>query len=223
MDDRRFDRWAKNVGAGASRRALLKGMLGLGGTLAATRVGTHDAAAQWSVLVCLPDGAGGYTQRLVPKASVPLYVNRYGPSCRKMALVRRHRSAMTCSPAPASHLPVRPGQSASASTNHSIRPAAAKRIPPAKPVSAQAPAIATTQVTAAGRAGTPITPVAPRFSRTSHRIVAGIRSNRLAGFTICGNPFPIRTTAIGATPPAPSNASCRLRAPKTAVIWLAGR
>lgn len=78
MDDRRFDRWAKNVGAGASRRALLKGMLGLGGTLAATRVGTHDAAAQWSVLVCLPDGAGGYTQRLVPKASVPLYVNRYG-------------------------------------------------------------------------------------------------------------------------------------------------
>ena len=37
-----------------------------------------DTAAQWSVPVCLPDGAGGYTQRLVPKASVPLYVSRYG-------------------------------------------------------------------------------------------------------------------------------------------------
>lgn len=78
MDDARFDALAKALGQRPSRRRLLQGLLGLGGGAVAATVAARGAEAQWSVAVCLPDGAGGYTQRLVPKASVPLYVNRYG-------------------------------------------------------------------------------------------------------------------------------------------------
>ena len=78
MDGRGFDDLTRSLAGGRSRRSLLKGVLGLGSAALATTVGSREADAQWSVAVCLPDGAGGYTQRLVPKASVPLYVNRYG-------------------------------------------------------------------------------------------------------------------------------------------------
>lgn len=78
MDDARFDALAKSLGQRPSRRSLLKGLLGLGGAAAVTTLTRAGAEAQWSVPVCLPDGAGGYTQRLVPKAAVTFYVNRYG-------------------------------------------------------------------------------------------------------------------------------------------------
>lgn len=78
MDDTRFDRWTRQWGERRSRRSLLKGLLGLGGTAAVATVTTRDTAAQWSVQICLPDGAGSYILRLVPKAAVPFYVSRYG-------------------------------------------------------------------------------------------------------------------------------------------------
>ena len=37
MDDKRFDHLAKLVGKGASRRSILKGLLGLGGATAPAR------------------------------------------------------------------------------------------------------------------------------------------------------------------------------------------
>lgn len=78
MDGRGFDELTRSLAGGRSRRAVLKGLLGLGGAAIATTVGARGADAQWSVQVCLPDGTGRYILRLVPKASVPLYVNQYG-------------------------------------------------------------------------------------------------------------------------------------------------
>src|SRR6476469_8292058 len=44
MDDRKFDTTARHLATGTSRRALLKGLLGLGGVVAAG-IGLHDAEA----------------------------------------------------------------------------------------------------------------------------------------------------------------------------------
>ena len=74
MDGRRFDYFVRNV---ASRRSVLKGILGLGGAVAATRLARKSSDAAWSTEVCLPTGSG-YTRRLVPTAAVPFYVQRYG-------------------------------------------------------------------------------------------------------------------------------------------------
>lgn len=76
MDSNRFDSLTRAFGERRSRRVVLRGLLGLGGAAAA--VTTRGAEAQWSLPVCLPDGAGGYIHRLVPKAAVPFYVSRYG-------------------------------------------------------------------------------------------------------------------------------------------------
>src|SRR5687767_13419590 len=46
MDDRHFDRLAKLVGAGSSRRSILKGLVGLGGTALVGSVATDTANAR---------------------------------------------------------------------------------------------------------------------------------------------------------------------------------
>lgn len=78
MDTNRFDAWAKGLATRSDRRSVLRGLIGLGGGAVAAAITTRTADAQWSVQVCLPDDSGGYTLRLVPKASVPYYVNHYG-------------------------------------------------------------------------------------------------------------------------------------------------
>jgi hypothetical protein len=78
MDDVRFDALAKTLGQRPSRRQLLRGVLGLGGAAAVATVIPNRADAQWSVQVCMPNGSGGYTLRLVPKSSVSLYQRKYG-------------------------------------------------------------------------------------------------------------------------------------------------
>jgi len=45
MDDRRFDSIARTLASSSSRRAALKGLLGIGGILAAGLVGTDRADA----------------------------------------------------------------------------------------------------------------------------------------------------------------------------------
>jgi hypothetical protein len=92
MDANRFDAWIKALGRRPSRRHLLRGLLGLGGGAVAATVTTREADAQWSVQVCLPNGSGGYTSRLVPKSSVPLYQQRYG------AILPTNGSCSVCQP-----------------------------------------------------------------------------------------------------------------------------
>lgn len=94
MDGRGFDDLTRTLAGDRSRRTVLKGLLGLGGAGIAATVGSRGAEAQWSVLVCLPDGASGYTQRLVPKASVPFYVDRYG------AVLPENGNCPVCEPLP---------------------------------------------------------------------------------------------------------------------------
>lgn len=78
MDERGFDDLTRRFATKRPRRAVLKGLLGLGGAAAVTAVAPDRGGAAWSTLVCLPDGSDGYIQRLVPTAAVPFYVHRYG-------------------------------------------------------------------------------------------------------------------------------------------------
>lgn len=79
MDGRKFDDVTRMMPQSRSRRAVLKGLFGLSVAAVATaKVGGGDADAAWSTLICLPIGNGEYTERLVPTASVPFYVQRYG-------------------------------------------------------------------------------------------------------------------------------------------------
>lgn len=77
MDDKRFDGMARALAAGRSRRSVLKGLVGLTGGAAVATVAGERADAAWSTLICLPDGSGGYTKRLVPTAAAPFYIQRY--------------------------------------------------------------------------------------------------------------------------------------------------
>ena len=46
MDDKRFDSLAKMVGKGASRRSIIKGLLGLGGSAVVGTVVSEETAAR---------------------------------------------------------------------------------------------------------------------------------------------------------------------------------
>lgn len=78
MDGRGFDDLTRRFATKRPRRAVLKGLLGLGGAAVATTVSRESGGAAWSTLVCLPDGSGDYVQRLVPTAAVPFYLSQYG-------------------------------------------------------------------------------------------------------------------------------------------------
>ena len=95
MERARFDFLTRTLAASSSRRTALKGLasLALGGL--ASRTGTSTAEAAWSTLVCLPVGSE-VTARLVPTASVPFYVQRYG------AVVAEHGvcECLTTAPCP---------------------------------------------------------------------------------------------------------------------------
>ena len=71
MDDRRFDALTRALGQGGSRRALLKGLLGLGGVTAAGAV-LHDteAARRGFSGPALPTGTVPPTQPPAPTATV---------------------------------------------------------------------------------------------------------------------------------------------------------
>jgi hypothetical protein len=77
MDGKKFDSLTKSLAQGASRRSFLRGAVAAVGGGAAALIGRRGADAQWSVQVCMPSGTG-YTLRLVPKSSVPLYQRSYG-------------------------------------------------------------------------------------------------------------------------------------------------
>ena len=77
MDGRGFDDLTRRFATKRPRRAVLKGLLGLGAAVATT-VSRESGGAAWSTLVCLPDGSGDYVQRLVPTAAVPFYLSQYG-------------------------------------------------------------------------------------------------------------------------------------------------
>lgn len=78
MDGRGFDDLTRRFATKLPRRTVLKGLLGLGSAAGAGSATSGGGAAAWSTLVCLPDGSGGYIERLVPTVSVPFYVRRYG-------------------------------------------------------------------------------------------------------------------------------------------------
>ena len=57
MDDRQFDRLTRAIGSGASRRALLKGLIGAGGVIGLVEImtGSGDAARRGFTGPTLPD------------------------------------------------------------------------------------------------------------------------------------------------------------------------
>lgn len=78
MDGKKFDSLTRSLAEGRSRRSFLRGVAGaLGGGVVAL-LGRKETEAAWSTLVCLPDGSGGYIQRLVPTAAVTFYIHYYG-------------------------------------------------------------------------------------------------------------------------------------------------
>jgi hypothetical protein len=69
MDDRRFDALVRSLASGASRRAVLKGMLGLGGAAVASAAGLPDHAHA---------ARRGFTGPRIPTPCVP---NCDGTTC----------------------------------------------------------------------------------------------------------------------------------------------
>jgi hypothetical protein len=76
MDGNGFDRLTREIARRGSRRAFLKGLFALGGGAAVVVAVQYDRAESrqsWSTYMCLPNGSGGYTVRLVPTSAVPYY------------------------------------------------------------------------------------------------------------------------------------------------------
>lgn len=92
MDEQRFDDLTRTLATTRTRRSVLKGVLGVAGGMVALAAGQSRTESAWSTSVCLPDGQGGYVQRLVPTAAVPLYLNKYG------AVLPQNGSCAVCEP-----------------------------------------------------------------------------------------------------------------------------